>query len=40
MNFSIKSIQSLEKIENNVLNEANMRTDETSSKCDKKKCLF
>lgn len=38
--FSKKSTQSLENIENNVLNEANMCTDETSSKCDKKSVYF
>lgn len=38
--FSRKSIQSLENIENNVLNEANMHTDETSSKCDKTSVYF
>lgn len=38
--FSKKSTSSLENIENNVLNGANMHTDETSSKCDKKSVYF
>ena len=38
--FSRKSTMSLKNIENNVLNESNMNTDETSSKCNKKSIYF
>ena len=38
--FSKKSASSLENIENNVLNESSMNTDETSSKCNKKSVYF